>query len=221
MNVYKMTNTVNGMSYVGATIRPISRRLSDHANAARRGRTTLIAAAIREYGMGAFTTQVLQTVTSGSYDDLMVAEIKAIRDHGTLEPAGYNRTTGGLGTPDRRTLESTRLKIGKTSKGRIPSADARQKMSNARKGKPCPWNAGPTGRPAWNRGIKATEEVKKKLSAMRIGGKNWKARRIEFQGVEYDSIMDAVRATSLSVMQVTYRLAKGNAARYLTPKGKT
>jgi group I intron endonuclease len=221
MFVYKMTNTVNGKSYVGATIRPIKTRLQDHANAARRGRTTLIAQAIREVGIAAFVTQILHTVDSGSYDDLMAMEIEAIREHGTLEPSGYNRTTGGLGTPDCRMLESTKLKIGATSKGRIPSADSRAKMSLARKGKPCWWMKGRrTGQPAWNRGMKHTEEARKKMSESRTGGKNWKARPIEFQGVEYSSISDAVRATGLSKMQISYRLAKGDAACYVEKKEK-
>lgn len=216
MFVYKMTNSVSGLSYVGATIRPISDRLRDHASAARKGRTTLIAQAIRDFGMSSFVTTILHTVESGSYDDLMALEIQSIREHRTLEPHGYNRTSGGLGTPDCRALESTKLKIGATSKGRVFSAETKARLSAMRKGKPCCWNRGKTGKPAWNRGIPATPEVRQKLSEMRIGAKNWKARSIELDGVAYPSIADAVKATGLSRMQVVYRLQKGNAARYLS-----
>lgn len=215
MFVYKMTNSITGMSYVGATIRPLNIRLSDHKSASKQGRTTLIAKAIGEFGIGSFDIQLLKTVESGSYEDLMQEEIQAIKQHGTLEPNGYNRTTGGLGTPDCRMLESTKLKIGETSKGRIQSEETRKKRSLAVKGKPQGPRPHMQGRPAWNRGIPATEEVRKKLSEMRTGGKNWKARAIEFKGVEYPSVMDAVRATGLSLMKVRYRLAKGDAARYL------
>jgi len=182
MNVYKMTNKVNGMSYVGATIRPIPKRMADHVNAARRGRTTLIAQAIREFGIASFVIQVLQTVDSGSYDDLMAAEIQAIREHGTLEPVGYNRTSGGLGTPDCRALESTKLKIGATSKGRIPSAETRAKRSLAVKGKPQGPRPHMQGKPAWNRGVPHTEGTRKKISESHLGGKNWRAKRIVFSG---------------------------------------
>lgn len=218
MNVYKMTNKFNGMSYVGATIRPVPKRIADHVSAARRGKTALISKAIREFGIAAFVVQVLQTVDSGSYDDLMTAEIQAIREHGTLEPSGYNRTSGGLGTPDCRALESTKLKIGATSKGRVQSEETRRKRSLAQKGK----RQGPRphmqGKPTWNRGIPATEEHRKKLSESRMGGKNWKSKRIEFQGVKYNSIMDAVRATGFSRMQICYRLSKGDAASYIQDK---
>jgi group I intron endonuclease len=215
MLVYKMTNTANGMSYVGATIRPISARLRDHANAARRGRTTLIAQAIRDFGIKSFVTSILRTVTSGSYDELMASEIESIREHGTLEPNGYNRTTGGLGTPDCRMLESTKLKIGETSKGRIPNAETRAKLSAVRKGRPCPWNRGPRSTPSWNLGRKASEETKRRLSESRTGGKNWRAIPVEIDGVAYPSIMDAVRGTGLSRVQVSYRLRKCRNARYI------
>src|SRR5437660_8846822 len=56
----------------------------------------------------------------------------------------------------------------------------------------------------WNRGVKATPEHRAKLSASRTGGKNWHASAISLDGVEYPSIMDAVRATGLSRMQVSY-----------------
>ena len=220
MIVYKMTNKITGLSYVGATTRELKARLWDHASSWKRGKTTLIAMAIRDYGMGAFKVEVLCRVTSGSFDDLMNEEIKAIREHGTLEPHGYNRSSGGIGTPDCRHLESTRLKIGEKSKGRIPSMETRAKMSAAHKGKPCTWNEGPRNVPAWNKGIKATPEHRRKLSESRTGEKNWKAEAIEFKGVVYSSISDAHRATGYSRMQIRYRLAKGDAARYLKTKGE-
>lgn len=83
------------------------------------------------------------------------------------------------------------------------SLEHRQKLSEARK-----------GREAWNRGIAHTAETRAKMAASRTGGKNWKARAIELNGVIYPSIMDAVRATGLSRMQVSYRLQTGR-ARYL------
>ena len=216
MIVYKMTNKINGISYVGATKRRIDIRLRDHLSAAKQGRTSLIAQAIRQFGIAAFAIEILHTVDSGSYDDLMQAEIQAIKEHGTLEPHGYNRTSGGLGTPDRRALESTKLKIGAKSKGRIQSEETRQKRSLKMKGCSSSNKGRKTGKPAWNRGLKHSKETCKKLSESRVGGKNPQASPIIFRGVEYPSLMDAVRSTGFSLMQVRDRLKKGDNASYVT-----
>jgi group I intron endonuclease len=116
---------------------------------------------------------------------------------------------------------------GNPMQGRIHSAETRAKLSAKAAGHE-PWNKGQKtgplseetraklsaahqGQEAWNKGIPATDEAKAKMSASRTGGKNWKARAIVLDGMEYPSIMDAVRATGLSRMQVTYRLQKEQA----------
>jgi group I intron endonuclease len=207
VKTYKLTNKVTGMSYIGATIRPLGDRLRDHWNAARHGRTTLICDAIRQFGKEAFVAEVL--ASADSFEDLMMLEIAAIKEHNTLTPNGYNRASGGLGTPDCRHLESTRLKIADKAKGRVVSEETKAKLSKASKGKPQPWNAGSTGRPAWNTGIPASPETKAKLTAMRTGSKNWNARSIEVNGVVYPCILDAIAGSGLSKMQIRYRLQKG------------
>ena len=87
------------------------------------------------------------------------------------------------------------------------SAEHRQKLSETHK-----------GHTTWNKGVPHTTETRAKMSASRTGGKNWKARAIELNGVTYPSLMDAVRATGLSLMQVSYRLQTGR-AQYLDNKG--
>lgn len=211
--VYKLTNNSNGMSYIGATIRPLPLRLSDHSSAAKRGKTTLIAQAIREVGIEAFSAEILDTAET--YDELMMKEIGAIKEHGTLAPSGYNRSSGGRGTPDCRLLESTRLKIAEKAKGRPVSVEARAKISAFFKGRPNPKNVGRgAGKPAWNRGLKASPETREKLREhWRTHGRRTQ-RVIEFEGVSYPSIVAATKATGLSVMQIKYRLQTGR-ARYL------
>jgi len=111
--------------------------------------------------------------------------------------------------------------------GRKHSAEARAKMAAKAQGRPSPTlgkKLGPLseahrqklsalhkGQKAWNKGIPHREDTKAKMSASRTGGKNWKARAIMLGGVEYPSMMDAVRATGLSLMQVSYRLKTGRA----------
>ena len=117
MIVYKMTNMTTGLSYVGATTRELKARLWDHASSWKRGKTTLIAKAIRDYGMDAFKVEILCRVNSGSFDDLMNEEIKAIREHGTLEPHGLLCVNLATGT--------------QTTTGLVCSADANTAASSA------------------------------------------------------------------------------------------
>jgi group I intron endonuclease len=123
---------------------------------------------------------------------------------------------------------------GNPMQGRTHSAETRAKLA-AKASHPA-WNKGQKtgplsedtraklsaahqGQSAWNKGIPHTEDAKAKMSASRTGGNNWKARAIELDGTVYPSIMDAVRATGLSRMQVTYRLQKGE-AQYVTTMAK-
>ena len=76
-----------------------------------------------------------------------------------------NMTDGGDGTSGMKFSEESRRKIGAKSKGRIPSAESRKKMSLSQKtsylkGRTS-WN---TGRPAHNKGIPMSEEQKRKIS---------------------------------------------------------
>lgn len=218
MFVYKLTNKITGKSYVGATTNSLPRRLDGHWQAAKKGRTTLICAAIREFGAESFEAKIL--TYASSFEELMLREIEAIRREGTLEPNGYNRASGGIGTPDCRHLESTKLKMSQKAMGRTPwnkgkigaqshSAETRQKIS-----------ARLTGHEAWNRGVPATPAHKEKLlAAARRGGENHHARPVEVNGVIYPCIGDAVVGSGLSRMQVRSRLKNGQ-AKYLNPPEK-
>lgn len=214
MQTYKLTNTRTGMSYVGATIRPLANRLSDHWKAATQGRTTLICKAIREFGKDAFVAEILNH--TDSFEELMTLEIEAIRAHNTLEPNGYNRASGGIGTPDCRHLESTKLKISEKAKGRIIPEAVRQKISAKLKGKTSPTKGMKFG-PAWNRGLRHTEEAKLKMSAAHSGNKNWNVRSVEVNGTVYPSTFEAVRKTGLSRTQIRYMLKTGR-AEYRSPR---
>ena len=100
MIVYAITNTVNGKRYIGMTEQPLNRRWMEHKCAAKAGVKTALHAAIRKYGVKAFTVEVLVSVeaaagrkTLGAIERAMIAE------HKTLSPQGYNLTLGGDGLP--------------------------------------------------------------------------------------------------------------------------
>jgi group I intron endonuclease len=214
MTLYQLRNKVTGLIYIGATRQPMSRRLSDHrrcGGAGKWARTYLISCAIREYGWENFEVVVLGTAKT--FEELMEMESAAIRTYGTFAPQGYNMTAGGVGTKDRRHGEHTRRAISARTQGRrpwnlgIPTGPmpeaVRQKQSDAHQ-----------GQRAWNKGLSPSDETRRKMSASHTGWRSPVAHAIELEGVTYPSLADAGRATGLSKMQVTYRIATGR-GRYL------
>ena len=127
--VYKITNTVNGKSYIGISIHEpekdrIQKHLSGHGN-------RIIANAVKKYGKEAFVYEVLE---ANVFDEFLPdLEVAYIANFNTVVPNGYNLTSGGEAA---KTLsDETRRKIGEAGKGRQHSIEARRKMSEARKGK--------------------------------------------------------------------------------------
>lgn len=217
MHTYLLTCSVTGKRYVGATIQPMERRLADHSRAARTGRKYLICEAIRQHGMGSFSVEILKTAKT--YDELMLTEIEAIREYGTLDPAGYNMTTGGKGTPDRRVLESTKLAIAAKATGRHPTDEVRQKISQSLKGRQSP-TLGMKFDKAWNTGMKMSPEYCETLRKAHAGKASYNSRQIEVHGVVYSSVKEATTKTGLSRTQLMYRLETGRGIRFLSDPPK-
>ncbi len=218
MLIYKITNTQNGMAYIGSTCRPVKQRMSNHWSDARRGKDTLIAQAIRDFGRESFTVEVIGEAKSS--DEMMVMEIEAIKSHGTCHPSGYNSSTGvGLWLPGRRHLESVREKISLAHKGKKLSQEHRLRLSESLKGKPS-WNHGiKTGKPAWNRGIPNSEACRAKMVAYYAANVSPNARPVEANGITYPSVMAAARALGLSKLGMKYRLRVGLASYIEAPEG--
>jgi group I intron endonuclease len=93
--IYRITNTANGMAYVGQTMRRLARRWKGHRQAARKDGRTYLARAMREFGLKKFAVEPLEYARNRA--DLNRLEEKWIKKLGTLWPAGYNRAKGGSG----------------------------------------------------------------------------------------------------------------------------
>lgn len=209
MNLYTITNRLNGKVYVGATTLSMPRRLGCHRQDAKRGKTTLIAQAIREFGWDNFEVQAIGG--ADSLDELLRAEAEAMTHYHAIHPNGYNRSS--FGSNAWRWFDDERERQSKRCLGRLPwnkgvptgpmSAETKEKQRQAH-----------LGQRAWNKDVPASIETRNKLSVLRMGGENPKAKAIEFEGKPYPSIADARRATGLTHMQMKYRLMKG-IARYL------
>ena len=96
-SIYKITNTVNGKSYIGQTIYDAEKtRIRQHLNGHSCG-SKLVKHAIERYGKDAFTYEILHDGIIPEFLDTL--EKEAIDKFNTVHPHGYNRTSGGGGGP--------------------------------------------------------------------------------------------------------------------------
>lgn len=92
--IYKVTNTINGKSYVGATKRTAKRRMTEHKTDSRKDFPTMpLHKAIKKYGEDLFTYEIIEKC-----DDSIMQEREKfwIQELRTIEN-GYNLSLGGFG----------------------------------------------------------------------------------------------------------------------------
>ena len=159
--IYKWTNLITGMSYVGQTKRPLERRAGSNMSGYRG--CNRFWEAIQHYGTDCWAFEILWDGLT--LDEANVYEEIEIRDNETLFPYGYNLTTGGLNSeysPESRKKISensgmkcpeVRAKVSASHKGKKLSAEHRRKIGEAGKGR------------------KVSAETRKKLSAIHKGRK--------------------------------------------------
>lgn len=88
--VYKITNKINGMMYIGETM-DFNRRIKEHCNPSN---TSLIGKAIKEFGKENFSFKIIEYCS-----DFSEKEKFYIKEYDTLFPHGYNVSEGGDKTP--------------------------------------------------------------------------------------------------------------------------
>lgn len=181
--LYQYTNVVNGKRYIGVTKDVVERR---RRHLQGTGRALALSAAIKKYGVAAFSFAVLAV-----FDDANAAayhEQASIIKLGTLSPGGYNLMAGaprtiyhGAHTPEtlakisssnkglKRTAE-TRARISAVKTGRKHTAESRANMGASRKGKK--FSAEHCARiGAAKLGFKHTPESRMKMSTWQQGRK--------------------------------------------------
>ena len=172
-SIYKITNTVNGKSYIGQTIQDAEKtRIRDHLTGNSKG-SRLIKDDIEKYGQDAFTYEILHDGILPEFLDTL--EKEEIARFNCVHPNGYNQTEGGEGSSHceetRRKMseahkgktlpEETCRKISEANKGRKHSDETKQKISEAKKGENHPMY-----------GRKHSDETKQKMSEAKKGEKN-------------------------------------------------
>ena len=121
---YKVTNKLNGKSYIGATTMKPGKRWSSHKTMARiKGSTSLHRAMARD-GVDNFEFQEIETKKLNSKSEMYDLEIELIKKNGTFGN-GYNETIGGAGKLGYKDKPETIIK-----------------KSLASRGVPCPWKPG-------------------------------------------------------------------------------
>jgi group I intron endonuclease len=133
MIAYRITNTVNGMQYVGVTTMTLRKRWSCHIAESRGGGQRVLCKAIRKYGRESFCVE--HVANALSMTDLGPLEAVLVDQAKCRVPSGYNMTSGGDGAPGMKHSEDTRKRIGKAAIGRVVTQAVRDRLRAAHIGK--------------------------------------------------------------------------------------
>ena len=202
MIIYKVTNRINGMSYIGQTIFDLDKRKAQHMSAASGNKDKYyFHSALRKYGIDNFNWDIIEKC--GDIEELNRFEIYYIGYFDTYSK-GYNMTIGGNGMCGFKHTEESKKKISENHFdisdrnnpmfGKRQTKETRQKISEAKKGKT-----------PWNKGKHLTESLK--------GENHHRARSIiliHLDGTEeqFNCMTDACRKYNLNAGHLT-EVAKG------------
>ncbi len=170
--VYKITNTLNGMEYIGVTKNPKG-RLRAHACTTTPTKS-IIKNALKKYGREVFKMELL---IQGTQEYCYEMEAKLINAFNTLTPNGYNICTGGRGAIGiygekngmfgRKHSPETLEKMRAVRAGKKISEETKEKMRLAHLGqKRTPEQCERIRQAALNR----SEEVKERIRVARKAG---------------------------------------------------
>lgn len=180
--IYVIENKVNGKKYVGQTTQKLKRRFNAHIYASKNKKGIPLYNAIQKYGQECFFIKTIDVAYT--FEELNEKEIFWIKKYTDSENI-YNVRPGGTGFQKgelhplygRELPKKTREKIGNAHRGKIVSSETRKKLSKASKDRPRTeeWSnnisKGLMGHRSWSKGIKLSEETRKKISNSNKGKK--------------------------------------------------
>ena len=130
MGIVYIATSPSGKSYIGQTIYNLQSRWRDHiydANDPKKDHCKLLNRAIRKYGGGNFTINILCECDDCELDD---KEMYYIMEYNTLKPTGYNLKIGGS---SGKHLDETKQKISEKLKGIPKPLETLEKRSKTKK----------------------------------------------------------------------------------------
>lgn len=195
--IYKISNRITGQSYIGKTTRTLNERFDDHIRNSKTGKTYLYSA-MRKYGKDNFELSLVEECENEQVD---CRERYWINELNTRAPNGYNMSAGGTGgdnadspnfVSSMKDYHSAKPKEEYATfgfKGKSHSDETKQKQSAKRKQH---WDS------------LTDDQLKIRRNGV-SGNKNGmfgkvprNAVKIEYKGVEYNSLAEAARILRMS-----------------------
>jgi len=161
--LYKITFKTSKKSYIGISRTSAEKRWKKHNTPSNK---SLLSRAIKKYGKD----DAVITVLADGYEwnDLCLMERRAIIEHKTKAPNGYNVTDGGEGTCGVKISEKQKSTISAVHKGYPKSPEHRAKLSAANLGKKLPFEQ-IEKMSLSQKGRKHSKETKEKMSISMTG----------------------------------------------------
>ncbi len=212
MLVYKITNKINGMLYIGITTKSTESRWKRHLAWANWSKPYLLHHAIKDFGAENFSIETI--AEASSIKELKELEKKFIEQHDSLKPNGYNMTRGGQGVSGYQFTDEVRKIMSDKAKCR-PSIteETRLKLSLSRVGKAMPKEGVEKSRATRTGQIRSFEQKLSISQGRRKYSEELIVKTMNFikQGMKQTEI---VKLTGLSQSYVS-RLTSGQHIKYL------
>lgn len=201
--IYKITNTVTGEIYVGKTTLTVEERLVRHKRSSKY-HDTLLYRAMRKYGTDVFIIEPLEELIID--DNLNQREKDWIVECNSKVPFGYNLTDGGDGGDTSASPAYQEALLLRDQRGdknpmygrrgennpNFGSSRTEEQKSNMKKGLTT----------AWQQNTSRKETQARRMTGCHnpmFGQTPSNACPIEVNGVLYNSLAEASRATGLSI----------------------
>jgi len=131
MIIYKATNKINGMNYIGQTIVSLNMRIAGHLYETKKAKS-YFHNALNKYKKENFIWEIIKKCKNK--DELDYWEKFYICYFNTKKPSGYNLTDGGEGLSNYSVSEKTRKKQSLAHMGKKISQETIQKRTESRRG---------------------------------------------------------------------------------------
>jgi len=210
--IYKITNKINGKSYIGKTV-DLHKRIVTHLWRLENGThpNPHLQRAFDKYGKNRFVFEVLERCREEDLSDKEMFFINKYNSFGN----GYNLTAGGDGAAGRKLKEETKTRISQANKGRKRTKEQREKISEA--GKKL-WSnpkyrekmmKRPKPTSVWNKGRRHTEEEKKHLSEKLKGRRITEEHKKKLHELYKGEKSLTAKLTEQQVIEIRLRFLKG------------